>query len=128
VHRAVARTHWAPRLLEYPIWWWVDGPWRRRESRGRWSFGAGYAADTVAGFSAPSVHLVEAAPYLATKRRAIAAHRSQLQALEVDSEWVVFDAAMRAALTGRYEVLLPIDAASATVGDEAPAARPTTSS
>jgi LmbE family N-acetylglucosaminyl deacetylase len=128
VRRAVARTQWAPRLLEYPIWWWVDGPWRRRESRGRWSFGASYAADTVAAFSGPSVHLVETTPYLATKRRAIAAHRSQLQALEPDSEWVVFDAAMRAALTGRYEVLLPVDAALITAGDDAPSPRPTTSS
>ena len=127
VRRAVARTRWAPRLLEYPIWWWVDGPWRRRESRGRWSFGASYAADTVTAFSGPSVHLVETAPYLATKQRAIAAHRSQLQALEVDSEWVVFDAGMRAALTGRYELLLPVDVASMTA-DDAPAPRPTTSS
>jgi LmbE family N-acetylglucosaminyl deacetylase len=128
VHRAAARAQWAPRLLEYPIWWWVDGPWRRRESRGRWSFGASYAADTVAGFSEPSVHLVEAAPYLATKRRAIAAHRSQLQALEADSEWVVLDGAMRAALTGRYELLLPVDVAPTTASDEVPARRPTTSS
>jgi LmbE family N-acetylglucosaminyl deacetylase len=108
--RAVARTRWVPRLLEYPIWWWVDGPWRRRDGQGRWSYGAGYAADTVKAFSVPTVELVATQPYLATKRRAIAAHRSQLESLELDTEWAVFDPAMRAALTGRFEVLLPVDA------------------
>jgi len=107
--RAVARTRWTPRLLEYPIWWWVDGPWRRRDGEGRWSYGAGYASDTVKAVSVPTVELVATPPYLETKRRAIAAHRSQLDALELDTEWAVFDTAMRAALTGRFEVLLPVD-------------------
>jgi hypothetical protein len=43
------------------------------------------------------------------KRRAITAHRSQVEPLEGDTEWIVFDPAMRAALTGRFEVLLPVD-------------------
>ena len=108
-HRAVARTRWAPRLLEYPIWWWVDGPWRRRDGQSRSSYGAGYAADTFTAFSVPTVELVAAGPYLAVKRRAITAHRSQVEPLEGDTEWIVFDPAMRAALTGRFEVLLPVD-------------------
>ena len=109
VRRAVARTEWTARLLEYPIWWWVDGPWRRRDGRGRWSYGSGYVADTVTAFASSTVELVAAGPYLSTKQRAIDAHRSQVQPLELDRDWVVFNRAMRAALTGRYEVLLPVD-------------------
>jgi LmbE family N-acetylglucosaminyl deacetylase len=130
VRRAVARTSWAPRLLEYPIYWWVEGPWRRREGRTRWSYGAGYAADTVTAFAAPTVHLVATGHYLTTKRRAIAAHRSQLQPLELDREWAVIDRSMRAALTGRYEVLLPVDVVrdQPTSANDAPSTlRPTTS-
>jgi LmbE family N-acetylglucosaminyl deacetylase len=112
VRRAVARTQWTVRLLEYPIYWWVEGPWRRREARSRWSYGAGYAADTVSAVLRPAtVHFVATGPYLATKRRAIAAHRSQLEALDADRAWAVLDPAMRAALTGRHEVLLPVDVA-----------------
>ena len=130
VRRAVARTVWTPRVLEYPIWWWVDGPWRRRDGETRWSYGAGYVADTVTAFSPPAVELVAVGSYLATKRRAIEAHRSQVQALEGDRDWVVFDAAMRHALTGRYEVLLPVDVTRGqlTRAHEVPSTRrPTTS-
>jgi LmbE family N-acetylglucosaminyl deacetylase len=112
VHSAVQAGDWEPRVLEYPIWWWLEGPWRRRGSHGRGQYAAAFAHDTATAFFRPAVSLVATGPYRATKRRAIAAHRSQVAVPEGEREWVVFGPDMLAALTGRFEILLPVEVAA----------------
>jgi LmbE family N-acetylglucosaminyl deacetylase len=107
VRDAVRHTRWTPRVFEYPIWWWIEGPWRRRGSLDRAHYAAAFASDTVLAFARPQVALVASGPYLAVKRRAIAAHRSQVEPPDPERDWVGLDAHMLGTLTGRFEVLLP---------------------
>jgi len=109
VRRAAARSRRTPRVFEYPIWWWVEGPWRRRGPRSRLRYGMAYAADTLVSLYRPRVRMVSTGPHASTKRRAIAAHRTQVEPLDDTSDWVGLDARTRAALTGPYELLLPVD-------------------
>jgi LmbE family N-acetylglucosaminyl deacetylase len=108
VRRAAVRSHSEPRVFEYPIWWWVDGPWRRRATPSRVRYGIAYATDTLTSLSPPPIRIVATRPYRATKRSAVAAHRTQVEPIDPDSTFVALDRRTRAALTGRYEVLIPI--------------------
>src|SRR6185369_10019921 len=105
-------TEWTPRVLEYPIWWWLEGPWRRRGSHSRGQYAAAFAHDTATAFFRPAVSLVATGPHLATKRNAIAAHESQVAVPDGERDWVVFDPDLLAALTGRFEILLPGEVAT----------------
>ncbi len=98
-HRALARAARlavaaaaGPRLLEYPVWAWADGPWTNRPGRSA----ARAAWDLVAEPVASAVRLrpvrVRAAePYRQAKREALAVYASQMSNLTGEDDWAVMD-------------------------------------
>ena len=80
-------------LFEYPIWY---GPWLWSRLRGR----ARIAAATHLADVRRAVRVC-ILPYAEVKRRALAAHQSQVRAFEAQSPW---SREFLAAFNGRYEV------------------------
>jgi LmbE family N-acetylglucosaminyl deacetylase len=80
VRQAVARLSSTPRVLEYPIWLWADWPISRRFRNGsgllRW----------LALVVTRSVEAVSVSDLQMSKRRALAAYRSQLGEIDLEAD------------------------------------------
>lgn len=98
---AVAASGCRPRLLEYPIWWWVDGPWPTGSRLRPWR----YVADPLRASRARAV-TVRTEAFLATKRAALLEYRSQTTNLTGESTWAVMDDDMLALFLGPVEPFL----------------------
>jgi LmbE family N-acetylglucosaminyl deacetylase len=81
------------RLFEYPIWY---GPWLWRRLRGR----ARIAAVSQLSDARRAVK-VSILPFVEVKKRALAAHQSQVRAFEAQGAWA---REFLAAMNGRYEL------------------------
>ena len=97
-HRALAEVArravgaGGPRLLEYPVWAWADGPWSDRPGRTAWQAAAALLAEPVRTARAARPVRVAAGPeQLACKRAALAAYASQTTNLTGEPEWAVMD-------------------------------------
>ncbi|MGH3487559.1 MAG: PIG-L deacetylase family protein, partial [Actinopolymorphaceae bacterium] len=89
VHEAVGRAGGVARILEYPVWSWVDGPsdlWR-----------------ALGGVRASSV---DVSSVIGQKRSAIAEYRSQTTKLTDEETWAVMDATLIGQFLGGVEVFL----------------------
>lgn len=98
-----------PRLLEFPVWWWMHGPWEAAAG-GPWASRepAGFAQGLAAAVRNPGAHLVSTQGFLATKQRALMAHRSQTSKLFDDDSWAVLDDEFKAAFLLTHEIAFPI--------------------
>jgi LmbE family N-acetylglucosaminyl deacetylase len=95
-------------LLQYPVWWWVEGPWLRRPGLRLASKLRFLASDWRAGLCAGPAQLVEVGEHAAAKRAALAEHRSQTVNLTDEATWSVFDDRfVRTFLDRRAEVFFP---------------------
>ena len=107
---AVAATAGRPRLLEFPIWFWVDGPWVSDPSEvGRMGR---YVGDLARASRLRAVS-VRTAEHLAAKRAALAEYRSQTTNLTGESDWAVMDEDLLSLFLAPVELFLPVDAAGA---------------
>ncbi|MGW5363360.1 PIG-L deacetylase family protein [Actinopolymorpha pittospori] len=89
VHEAVGRAGGVARILEYPVWSWVDGPpdpWR-----------------ALGGVRAGSV---DVSSVIGQKRAAIAEYRSQTTKLTDEATWAVMDAALIGHFLGGVEIFV----------------------
>jgi LmbE family N-acetylglucosaminyl deacetylase len=95
-------------LHQYPVWWWMEGPWLRRPG-GRWGAKAvALAADWRDGHRAGPAVLVATGEFAARKRAALAEHRSQTVNITGEATWAVFDDEfVRTFLDAPEEVFLP---------------------
>lgn len=107
---AVRAAGLAPRVLEFPIWFWVDGPW------GAGPHGKGpirrYLGDPVRASRLRTVS-VRTGGHLAAKRAALAQYRSQTTNLTGERNWAVMGDDLLSLFLAPVEVFVP-------VGDAAP--------
>jgi len=97
-----------PRLLEYCVWWWVEGPWLRHAGR-PWSRAAiELVTEPVESLRSRRPERVATAQFRATKRAALAAHRSQLENITGEDDWAVLEPGMVTTLVGPWELFFPI--------------------
>jgi len=102
--RAVQERSLPCRLLEYPIWWWVDGPWvehGRAEPRRAWQF----LSELVQGSLVEAVK-VETGPFRDAKRGALREYRSQTTRLTGEATWAIMDDNLLALFLGTSEPFL----------------------
>lgn len=115
---AVAHARHPTRLFEYPVWWWVEGPWRRHPRRGMRAAVNDLVVEASAGFGGPRAELVATGAHLAAKREALSRYRSQVERRRGDPRWQVLDRRFTDLLLGSYEVYLPVPPAG-PVGSQA---------
>lgn len=106
VRAAVARVADRPRLLEFPVWYWVDGPWTPEPGEGRRV--SRYLADPVRASRLRAVK-VRTGEHLGAKRAALAEFRSQTTNLTGEPGWAVMDDRLLGLFLGAAEVFLPVD-------------------
>lgn len=98
-----------PRVLEYPVWYWIHGPWDA-DPAGPWP--RRRPAPLARGFLRPSAwrraQLVATRGYLGQKRRALLAHRSQTTNLSGEPGWAVLDEDFVAAFLMAAEPAFPL--------------------
>lgn len=112
-HREVAdivRTL-GPPVLEFPIWWWADGPWRRHApGRSLPTRLAHVALEPIGAALVGPVERVATGGFLAEKRAAIAAYASQTTNLTGEADWAVLDESWTAGFLGGWECFFPVPA------------------
>ncbi|HVM06683.1 MAG TPA: PIG-L deacetylase family protein [Acidimicrobiales bacterium] len=101
---AVRAAGRASRVLEFPIWFWVDGPW------GTGPDGEGsirrYLGDPVRASRLRTVS-VRTDEHLAAKRAALAQYRSQTTNLTGERNWAVMDEDLLSLFLAPVEVFVP---------------------
>ncbi|MCW2715748.1 MAG: GlcNAc-PI de-N-acetylase [Frankiales bacterium] len=113
-HRALARAarlavpgSSGPRLLEYPVWCWADGPWSVRPGRSlRQAARALVAEPVTTARSAHPVAVRAGQRHLEAKRAALAEYRSQTTNLTGEPDWAVMDEAFLSAFLRPEELFL----------------------
>jgi LmbE family N-acetylglucosaminyl deacetylase len=108
--RRALRRRPVNRVLEYPVWLWIHGPWDAdpggpRAPRRPVAFLRGL----VGSDGLPRANLVSTAGLLTTKRRALLAHRSQTTNMTGEPGWAVLDDAFMAAFLTTDEVSFPLE-------------------
>ena len=94
VARAALRHTPGPRLLEYPVWCWADGPWSGRPGRTAWRATRDLFVEPVATARAAHPVRVGTEPqHLGAKRAALAAYASQTTNLTGEPDWAVMEQA-----------------------------------
>ncbi len=96
-------------ILEYPIWWWIDGP--RLHQPGHRRLGRalhGLAAPWESPLTLQAVGL-DTNGFIDSKRAAIAAHATQVSNYTDEPDWYVIDAKALDLFCGRQEIFLRID-------------------
>lgn len=110
---ALAGRARAPRVLEYPVWFWVHGPWDA-DPGGPWA--TLRPRPFLRGLvdlrrRSPLAEVVATAGFLDTKHRALRAHESQIRNLTGEPGWAVLEDAFLSAFFLPYEVTFPHHAA-----------------
>lgn len=95
------------RLLEFPIWWWVDGPWSLDARRGGGRIWR-YLSDPVRSSRVKALTVVTAG-YLEAKREALREYRSQTTNLTGEPTWAVMDDDLLSLFLGPVELFLPVE-------------------
>jgi LmbE family N-acetylglucosaminyl deacetylase len=107
LHRAAAMVPSPPTIREFPVWSWIDGPWIGLGDRRPISRSWHLLAEPAVALRRGRAETVSTAGYLATKRAAIDAHRTQVSAFTDEPEWATMDEALLAPLLAPVEVFLP---------------------
>ncbi|WP_158564319.1 PIG-L deacetylase family protein [Jiangella anatolica] len=89
VREAAARAGGAVRVLEFPVWSWVDGP-----------------DDPRAALDGVRAGLVDVTAVLEQKRAAVAEYRSQTTNLSGEDDWAVMDATLLGRFLGDAEIFV----------------------
>lgn len=105
--RVMASLDDPPRVREFPVWSWIDGPWRDLGARPPWARAVHLATEPLRALAAGRAERVSTAGHLEQKRAALAAHATQTTAFTDEEEWAVMDDRMLEPFLGEYEILLP---------------------
>lgn len=104
----VGRTS-PPRVLEYPVWFWMHGPWEA-DAGGPWASlrPRAFLGGAVDRRAWPPVELVSTAGFLGVKLRALRAHESQVRNLTGEPGWAILGDDFVASFLLPYELAFPV--------------------
>lgn len=99
----------APRLLEYPVWAWADGPWSDRPGRSLMQAARALVTEPVrtARQARPVVVRAESA-HVALKQRALAEYASQTTNFTGEAGWAVMDEQFLSSFLQAKELFLAV--------------------
>lgn len=97
------------RVAEYPVWYWMDGPWLELSARSTVGKAAHLLAEPLVTLVGTRPETVVAESFLTQKRAALAAYRSQTTNLTGEPQWPVMDAAMLAPFLEGRELFWPVE-------------------
>jgi LmbE family N-acetylglucosaminyl deacetylase len=92
-----------PRVLEYPVWYWADGPWHWTAPGPRLTKLAHLFSDPVTSALRLRPRLVSMRGHVDAKREALAAFRSQRENLTGESTWATLPDAWFEPFLGEWE-------------------------
>jgi LmbE family N-acetylglucosaminyl deacetylase len=104
--RAVDAAADPPEVLEYPVWYWAEGPWRWSSTTSRASKVAGLVTEPFARSTAPRGRLVATDGYVEAKRAALGAYRSQRTNLTGEASWATLPESWFRPFLGPWELFL----------------------
>jgi LmbE family N-acetylglucosaminyl deacetylase len=106
---ALAGQRAGPRLLEYPVWFWIHGPWAA-DPGGPWAplRPDRFVLGPLARDAWPPVELVSTAGFLEAKQRALRAHGSQTGNPTGEPGWATLDEDFVAAFLLPWELAFPV--------------------
>lgn len=96
-------------VLEFPVWFWKDGPWLERYNKSLLGKVAHILSDPIRATFTARPQLVSTAGFLSTKQRSWKAHVSQNTNLTGEPGWAIMDPSYVADFFGNYEVFFPVD-------------------
>jgi LmbE family N-acetylglucosaminyl deacetylase len=105
---AVGRARHRPRVLEYCVWWWIEGPWLRHSGRSPLHVARDFVTEPIESVRSSRPERVATGAFAAVKRSAVAAHRSQTTNVTGEPDWAVLPPGMLRTLTGRWELYFPV--------------------
>lgn len=101
----VAAARPTVRLLEYPVWFWADGPWASHDGGSTLQRAWRFAAEPVTTLLTLRPVLVRTAEaHRDAKRRALEEYRSQVSNLTGEPDWATLDEAFLEDFLGDAEV------------------------
>lgn len=97
-----------PRVLEYPVWFWVHGPWDA-DPGGPWASlrPRSFLRGLIDRRRWPAAEIVATTGFLGAKQSALRAHESQVTNLTGEPDWAVLDEEFLAAFLMPYELAFP---------------------
>lgn len=104
--KAVASACPGARILEFPIWFWVDGPWGVPSGQRQQVWG--YLGAPLRASRIPAV-TVRSEEHLAVKRAALAEYRTQTTNLTGERDWAVMDDDLLSLFLGPVELFFPVE-------------------
>jgi LmbE family N-acetylglucosaminyl deacetylase len=110
--RALTRHAGRPSVLEYPVWYWTEGPWGRTTGPRDAARRPRSIAEPIRSPRRLRAQLVSTDGYVGQKRSAIAAHKSQTRNLTGEPSWAWLPPAWFAPFLGDWEVFFPASSAS----------------
>jgi LmbE family N-acetylglucosaminyl deacetylase len=107
LRRAFPRLTRPARVLEYPVWYWVHGPWRAHRIQNALTRQWGLFVDPVAAALQRRTVAVATDGYLDTKLAAIDEYASQFTNLTGEADWAVLDQEFVGQFITQREVFFP---------------------
>jgi len=107
--RTAAAAEGRTEILEFPIWWWIDGPRYPRPGRSRVARLMHLAGASFESILSMQPVVLDAKPHLAAKRNAIAEYVSQVANMTGEPEWYVMDQKLLSLFLGNHEIHFRID-------------------
>ncbi len=104
---AIAALDVEPAVLEYPVWYWAEGPWRWSDGMTRGAKAANLLSEPWTAGQSSRPRLVATEGYVGIKRSALQAYRSQTQNLTGEPSWATLPATWFTPFLGRWELFLP---------------------
>jgi LmbE family N-acetylglucosaminyl deacetylase len=96
-------------VLEYPVWFWADGPWVPRGERPVPTRAAHLVLDPIVQLARLRPRVVATGSHLETKVRALAAYRSQVTNYTGEPDWPVMGDRLLANFLGPHEFFFEVD-------------------
>jgi LmbE family N-acetylglucosaminyl deacetylase len=96
-------------VLEYPVWFWADGPWVPRRERPVPVRAAHLVLDPMVQLARIRPRVVVTGSHLEAKVRALAAYRSQVTNYTGEPDWPIMDERLLAQFLGTHEYFFEVD-------------------
>jgi LmbE family N-acetylglucosaminyl deacetylase len=101
-------------VLEFPVWYWAEGPWQNQAGDGRLKRASSLVTDPFTSLGTLDAVRISTSGFVEVKRHALAAYRSQRENLTGETNWATLPEAWFESFLGDWEVgMRPIQNARA---------------